>query len=457
MSQLLHNPVFQFVDSTGAPYAGGSLTFSASETSTPLDTYPTAADAVAGTNANSNPITLNSAGWPAVAIFLKNLPYRVVLKDSSGNTIWTRDNVTTTDFGSVTITKVGSGNPEGSVAGTAGSSGVLPTLYWDYTNNILYVCTSTGTTSTAEWTAVNPAGSQTFWTIADRVSAAPSPADAGTSYIISSSFGSFVTGQIITDDGTGEFTVTQPTSDGGWIAYVQDEDAYYQFTGSAWIIGLSSIAIQVFTGSGTYTPATGMHHCLVISTGGGGGGGGANAQDGGSSASGGGGGAGSTCIEVFSAATIGANQTVTIGAAGSAGADTGTNGGAGGDTTFGSLHTAGGGAAGAGIATTGSDAGDGGAGGTASNGAMNIPGGSGSRGSGGAVGDNAHGGMGGGSFWGGGGKPGTAFQTNPTTSAGSNATVYGGGGGGAAASDATAGAAGGTGAAGVVFVLEFIA
>jgi hypothetical protein len=77
------------------------------------------------------------------------------LKDSAGNTIWTRDNVTTTDFGSVAITKVGSGSPSGVVAGTAGSSGVLPTHYWDYTNSILYVCTTTGSAATAVWTAIN--------------------------------------------------------------------------------------------------------------------------------------------------------------------------------------------------------------------------------------------------------------------------------------------------------------
>jgi hypothetical protein len=41
------------------------------------------------------------------------------------------------------------------VAGTAGSSSVLPDFYWDYTNSILYVCTTTGSSSTAVWTAVN--------------------------------------------------------------------------------------------------------------------------------------------------------------------------------------------------------------------------------------------------------------------------------------------------------------
>jgi hypothetical protein len=41
------------------------------------------------------------------------------------------------------------------VAGTAGSSTILPDFYWDYTNSILYVCTTTGTSTTAVWSAIN--------------------------------------------------------------------------------------------------------------------------------------------------------------------------------------------------------------------------------------------------------------------------------------------------------------
>jgi hypothetical protein len=149
----LRNPVFQFVDSTGTPYAGGSLTFYESGSSTPLDTYNDP-DLLAP-HLNSNPVTLNSAGWPDVNIFLTNVLYRVVLKDSSGNTIWTRDDVSNTDLASVMILKVGSGDPNGSVAGTAGSSGVLPTGYWDYTNAIEYRCTTTGAAAAAVWTALN--------------------------------------------------------------------------------------------------------------------------------------------------------------------------------------------------------------------------------------------------------------------------------------------------------------
>lgn len=453
MPTLLPNPKFQFENSAGLPYAGGSLTFYLTTTSTPQATYPTPADATAGTNANSNPVTLNSAGWPAVDIYLSpSVKYKVVLKDSSANEIWTVDPVSTTDFSVVPLWSTVAGSPTGTVAGTAASSGVLPSMVWDRTNNVMYVCVTTGAAATAVWTAINPAGSQLVWTIADRVSAAPAAAAEGTSYIVSSSFGSFVTGDIITDDGTGAFTVTQPGTDVGWIAYVQDEDAYYSFTGSAWAIGLGSVALQVFTASGTYTPATGMAQCLVISTGGGGGGGGAD-SDGTARVATGGGGAGATAIELFSAATIGASQTVTIGAAGAAGANTGTSGGNGGDTTFGALHTAGGGLGGTGLAGADNDnTVDGGAGGTATGGTLNISGGDGANGI--TIANLLLAGIGGASFWGGGGRGGSAIGST-ATDAGTAGVAYGSGGGGSTNLNDTGGIAGLAGAGGVVIVLEF--
>jgi hypothetical protein len=51
------------------------------------------------------------------------------------------------------------GNPNGAVAGTAGSVNRPPDTIWDYTNGILYICTTTGTTVTAVWTNVVASGS----------------------------------------------------------------------------------------------------------------------------------------------------------------------------------------------------------------------------------------------------------------------------------------------------------
>lgn len=151
MAGRFSNPYPQFLDSTPNVYSGGTLTFYASGTSTLQSIYT---DESLSTPA-SNPLTLNSAGRPAVDIFLQDLEYKVVLKDSDGNTIWTADPVSARDSSYIAKTLTGSGSPNGTVAGTAGSSTILPDFYWDYTNEILYVCTTTGNASTAVWTAIN--------------------------------------------------------------------------------------------------------------------------------------------------------------------------------------------------------------------------------------------------------------------------------------------------------------
>jgi len=151
MAGRFQNPFPQFADATPDVYSGGKLYFYATGTSTPLDTYTTKALAVA----NPNPVVLDSAGRPAVDIFLQDLEYKVVLKDSNDVTIRTADPVSHRDSLLVAKTLTCSGSPNGSVAGTAGSSSVLPDLCWDYTYSILYVCTTTGTSSTAVWTAIN--------------------------------------------------------------------------------------------------------------------------------------------------------------------------------------------------------------------------------------------------------------------------------------------------------------
>lgn len=160
MSSRFVNPFPQFFNSTPTVLSGAQLFFFEAGTSTKLDTYPTYADLVAGTNANDNPVLLNSSGYPASEIFLQAQAYKVVLAPSTDSdpptsAIWSADNYYGTDFEAHVETKVGSGSPTGSVAGTAGSSGVLPTFYWDYTNSILYVCTTTGDAAGALWTAIN--------------------------------------------------------------------------------------------------------------------------------------------------------------------------------------------------------------------------------------------------------------------------------------------------------------
>lgn len=232
----------------------------------------------------------------------------------------------------------------------------------------------------------------------------------------------------------------------------------------------SSVILRQFTtpGANTYTPTAGMKFCLAISTGGGGGGGGADTSNGsGDVGVGGGGGAGGTCIEVFSAATIGVSQTVTIGAAGTAGSGTnGTSGGAGGNTTFGALHTANGGAfgTGSGVSAVDAQASAGGVGGVPTGGLANITGGAGDYGFGGSADGTidltfGHGGKGGGSMWGGGGQAGAVAGNVLTTDlsiAGGAGLAYGAGGAGGVALNTNTGVAGGAGMSGFCLVIEFI-
>jgi hypothetical protein len=156
MANRFTDPLPFFDDSTGAPYAGAQLFFYTSGTSTKLNTYSNQSLTIA----NSNPVVLDSAGRVPNAVFLQNKSYKVVLAPSTDtdpptSPIWTQDPVNTSDYSATAQFLSGSGSPNGSVAGTAGSATIPASAYWDYANNILYVCTTTGTSSTAVWTAVN--------------------------------------------------------------------------------------------------------------------------------------------------------------------------------------------------------------------------------------------------------------------------------------------------------------
>lgn len=84
--------------------------------------------------------------------------------------------------------------------------------------------------------------------IADRVSAAPS-SSPGTRYIVAAAFSTFEQEDIIEDNGQGGFIEITPPSDCGWVAYVQDEDTYYAFIGSAWVAnGLQATASDTQAG-----------------------------------------------------------------------------------------------------------------------------------------------------------------------------------------------------------------
>lgn len=223
----------------------------------------------------------------------------------------------------------------------------------------------------------------------------------------------------------------------------------------------TQVAIQVFTttGANTYTPTTGMKYCIVEVQGAGGGGGGMKINGVGQAA-GGGGGAGAYARGVFSAATVGASQTVTIGTGGTAGSGaTGATGGTGGTSSFGSLISCTGGVGGGGQngdTTAGGKAG--GAGGTSSGsgvsfsttGAQGYP----SLWNNSASGIFVTSGKGADSLLGKGGDYNLA-TAGSGNNAGGNGT-NGGGGGGAQGSGNPGNANGGTGGNGICIVTEFI-
>lgn len=219
-----------------------------------------------------------------------------------------------------------------------------------------------------------------------------------------------------------------------------------QFSAQAIATGLvRTVKRQTFNSSGTYTPSTGMLFCDVELYGGGGGGGGAVGGSGGGGA--GGGGAGGYCRKLFTAAQIGASQTVTVGAAGTGAAAGNNTGGAGGNSLFGSYLAANGGNGGSGAASNSAvgSANNGGGGGQATGGDVNLQGATGGVGMGfGSIG--AIGGAGGGTLIGHGGGQ----SINNTGNGGTGAGAAGGG-----ASALGTSEAGGSAYQGFCFITEY--
>lgn len=153
MSNRFIDPSPQFASATEV-YAGGTLSFFVTGTSTPATTYSDPGLDIA--DANPNPIDLDSAGRAEVEIFLDpSVVYKTVLKDSDGNTIYTRDPVVDVAANVTAAFQVYNGNPNGNVAGNAGSvGGSGASTIWDLTNDLLYVCTTSGVAAAAVWTQV---------------------------------------------------------------------------------------------------------------------------------------------------------------------------------------------------------------------------------------------------------------------------------------------------------------
>lgn len=217
---------------------------------------------------------------------------------------------------------------------------------------------------------------------------------------------------------------------------------------------ITSIKVQKFTSSGTYTPSTGMVFCIIECLGGGGGGGGANNDSGSASQAygGGGGGAGGYSRKYAIAADVGASKGVTIGANGIGGfaSNVGT---AGGDTSVGSPAICVGKGGSGGSYGSLSSYPYGGSGGVAGTGDVTPAGASGISGTYSQTTTfSGASGTGGSSPFGGGGR---GIFVNGNVQTGLNATGYGSGGSGCSTHGVTNGGSGGAGTPGLVIITEF--
>lgn len=215
-------------------------------------------------------------------------------------------------------------------------------------------------------------------------------------------------------------------------------------------------AVRKYTSSDTWSKPAGLKFVEVEVVGGGGGGGGGATAAAGNCSPGGGGGGGGYSYKKIAAASLGATEAVTIGAAGAGGASGANNGTAGGASSFGTHAVGNGGSAGTGAGASTTYVPPGGAlGGTATGGDINIPGGA----SGGGVASptdgrcvSQFGGHSGNGF--GSGAPSVRVTTGNSTG-GTAATGFGGGGSGGSVGASASQVAGGAGTAGIVIVREY--
>lgn len=287
---------FRILDGNGTPVSGAKIRFYDAGTSTPKAVYSNSAlsaslGAVVYTNSVGLPVA-NQGSSTAVVAYVGTAAYKVTITDANDVTILTLDNIkgaldtstflTTGSTSTLTqpvVSKTGNytivaadrsklieANPTGgqftltlTAAATLGdnwsiklrNSGTANTFILAASEAIAFEGGSftargfqigEGCEIICDGTAFKMVGHQApllasrgpgIITIADMVGGAPA-ATSGARYIVSGAFSSYALHDIIEGNGS-SFNKYTPTTDCGWLAYVQDEDAYYSFQGSAWV------------------------------------------------------------------------------------------------------------------------------------------------------------------------------------------------------------------------------
>lgn len=310
-SVAVFQPGSRFIDSANNILAGGRIEFYAANTTDPK-TVHSDADL---TEALGPIVHLDSGGAPVaeegsstkISVYVGTDPYKVVIKNSAGVIIETKDDLqgafdSSSILANVTIiaqTEVVTITEDrlivsadrgklfnvnttgGSVAvtlpdATTISNGVRYGFRMAGTANALNVRSTGGQTigkpgapSTAFaltklgesiW-VVNDGGNWLIDTyvppllgtigvieIVDRLSVPPDSPDAGARYIVTSgpsgAWSSYLQHDVVEADGNGGWFRITPLTDCGWIAYVKDENIYYYFRGSGWVAETATASQQ---------------------------------------------------------------------------------------------------------------------------------------------------------------------------------------------------------------------
>lgn len=143
------------MNGTPTVYEDGFLGFYITGTDTETDTYSNSTLATP----NLNPVELDENGQAETAIFLDpNVVYKVVLYDKNMIAVKTADPVADPAANVTVAFNIVAGNPNGQSAGNQGSiGGSGASVVWDVVNNLVWVCTTTGSDVTAVWTQVGAA------------------------------------------------------------------------------------------------------------------------------------------------------------------------------------------------------------------------------------------------------------------------------------------------------------